>query len=276
MSLISSLSPAAVTAPPIEAVLLVERFVRRSPAFRFEATSLPGHLLHYVVSGRVRQQCNGREYELRPGCVMWYHEDEWVTGQMLESPWVFYSVNFIAPGLPPPPFEGRLIPDQRRLAARFARLHATWHAPAPARFPRQCRVHARLLDILAGLATPATGSVRIDPRAQLWWALETELRRDLALPVTLARMCRISGASAATIARACRYAVGQPPLRRIKQVRISLARGLVRQSGLAMKEIAARTGYGRVHEFSRDYHRHVGCSPTQDRKRAPAADYAPL
>jgi len=257
--------PAGVSASPIQNILFGARLERRQRHYEIQATSMPGHLLHYVVSGRVRQQCNGREYELRPGCILWYHEDEWVTGRLLEPPWIFYSINFIAPTLPPPLDEARLFTHQHRLAPLFHKFWQTWQNTALPPLQRHLLVHAHLLDILAGLVVPTVAPYNFDPRARLWWELETELRRDLTRVVDLPLLVRLSGVSAASIARACRYAVGQPPLRRIKQVRLSLARGLVTGSDLAMKEIAHRIGYPRIHEFSRDYHRYFGQPPTTQR-----------
>jgi len=97
-----------VGSSPIQNILLAKKIIRDQEESTFTATSLPGHLLHCVIRGRVRQQCNGRSYELRAGSVLWYHEDEWVQGEVLETPWEFYSINFIAPTLPPPPFDARL------------------------------------------------------------------------------------------------------------------------------------------------------------------------
>ena len=209
-----SISPASLPAVPVQNILLVARLERRRQNYEFEATSLPGHLLHYVVAGKVRQQCNGREYELRPASVMWYHENEWVTGRLLEPPWIFYSVNFIAPTLPPPPEESRLFLRHHQLAPLFHKLWKAWQQTTLPPIQRQATVHARLLDILAGLALPAENSFQFDPRAQLWWELETELRRDLTRVIDLPLLVRLSGTSAATIARACRYAVNESPARR--------------------------------------------------------------
>jgi transcriptional regulator GlxA family with amidase domain len=108
----------------------------------------------------------------------------------------------------------------------------------------------------------------VNPSAQtrLWWELEAAVRKDLSRNVSLSDLERMSGKARATIARSCHAAVAMPPLRRVKHVRLSLARGLVHRSRLAIKEIAVRVGYERVHEFSRDYHRHFGRSPREDRR----------
>ena len=65
-------------------------------------------------------------------------------------------------------------------------------------------------------------------------------------------------------------------MKRVKQIRMSLAWGLVMFSDLRMTDIAERVGYARVHEFSRDYRRAYGRSPTHDRlaERGPARDGA--
>ena len=260
-------SPAAVGHSPITGILLATRFERPAAGATFQATSLPGHLLHLVIRGRVRQECNGRQYELRPGAVMWYHEDELVRGVVLEAPWTFYSINFLAPTLPPPEFDQRLFPNQARLQPLFEALRRAWVAtdlPAPG---REFRVHAALLQILGALPTRRRQVVHIDPGSQLWWELETACRRDLRRPITLAGLADLAQRSPATVRRSCLQAVGLPPLKRLKQVRLSLARGLVRQSQLPMKEIADRIGYPRIHEFSRDYRKHFGLPPTHDRQR---------
>jgi AraC-like DNA-binding protein len=264
MSQISSPTPTGPS--PIQDILLVEKFERRRTGFRFAATSLPGHLLHFTVSGEVKQECNGREYVLRPGSVIWYHEDESVRGKVLGAPWVFYSVNFIAPALPPPPFEQRLYAGLKTLHPHFQELLRVCREPRQPSMERSFLAHAALLRILAALARPMQKPYGVDPRARLWWELETECRRDLKRPLNMAWMTQHAHASPATIARSCKYALGMPPLKRIKQVRLSLARGLVLRSRLSMKEIAERTGYPRIHEFSRDYRKYYGKPPTADRR----------
>jgi transcriptional regulator GlxA family with amidase domain len=71
------------------------------------------------------------------------------------------------------------------------------------------------------------------------------------------------------IVRACRLAVGTLPLKRIKHVRLSYARGLVEFSNLSMSEIACRIGYCRVQEFSRDFRKQFGMTPTEAREQGP-------
>src|SRR6185295_17202863 len=89
---------------PLEKVLFVAR-MERGPGFSFDQYSLPGHHLNVVKRGRVEIECNGRQYELGRGDLIWYHEVEQVRGRVLTAPWLYYTVNFVAPSLPPPNFE---------------------------------------------------------------------------------------------------------------------------------------------------------------------------
>lgn len=252
----------------MQAVLLVDLYQRLAPDYRFVASSLPGHLIQVMIEGTTEHEASGRRYVLRPRSLIWYHEDELVRGHVIEPPWRFYTLNFIAPALPPPPFEQRVRTVDARMMKRFANLLSIWRdvqQPPPV---REMRVQAQLLDILAALSAPGGQAFVTDPSADLWWNLETKLRRDLTQSIDLTRMSEILGKSIATIARSCQSAVGLAPMKRIKQIRMSLARGLVRGSALSITEIAHRVGYARVHEFSRDYRKHQGVTPTRDRRQA--------
>lgn len=61
-------------------------------------------------------------------------------------------------------------------------------------------------------------------------------------------------------------AVGISPVRRIKQLRMEMARGLLTYSRASISEIATQVGYERVNEFSRDIRKAFGMSPSLIRK----------
>lgn len=256
------LSPVAVGPSPVESIRLVERYTRAKDGFKFTATSLPGHLIHLVVAGEVEQTCNGRRQRLSPGCVVWYHEDEWVEGRVLQAPWIYYSVNFAAPTLPPPDFAQRLQPGLERLQERFAALHAAWQEAESGERAWRCQSH--LLALLAEIGAHPGGPAG-SPAGKLWWEIEAWARQRIDHAVTLGEICAEFGRSANTVARACQETVGQAPMKRLKQIRLSLARGLVCYSDQNMTEIALRVGYARVHEFSRDYRKAYGVPPTAER-----------
>jgi len=253
-----------VGSSPIQNILLAKFITYAEKKKTFTATSLPGHLLHYVVHGRVRQQCNGRFYELRPGAVLWYHEDEWVQGEVQETPWEFYSINFIAPTLPPPSFDARLFHFPRAsMRNLFAAMIETWQCENETL--RLFQLHRNLLQILENLSAQSPQPFLMDDAAKLWWNLETQIRQHIHEPLSLAILEKWAGCSIATITRSSQRAVGQSPMKRIKQIRLSLARGLVLRSSLTLSQIAVEVGYFRVHEFSRDYKKMYGLPPSEDR-----------
>ena len=257
------IKPLPVGPSPVESIRLVERFERTAPGYAFTATSLPGHLIHLVVAGEVEQTCNGRRQRLTPGAVVWYHEDEWVEGRVLRAPWIYYSVNFSAPTLSPPGFEHRLLRAPRGLERRFAELLAAWQGGAS--WERDCRCQSLVLALIAEAGAYPPEQQASGSAGKLWWEIEAWARAEIARTRSLSELCARFGRSPNTVARACRQAVGVSPMKRLKQIRLSLARGLVRHSELNMTEISQRVGYARVHEFSRDYRKAHGFPPTAER-----------
>jgi AraC-like DNA-binding protein len=254
--------------PPAVARVLLCGLLRRGKAgFRAAASSLPGHLIQLNLTGEAYHEVNGRRYVMTPGRLIWYHQDELVRVEVLKAPWSLLTLNFLAPTLAPPPFESRVhdVPDS--VARLFFKLLAAWRDTAAPALVRELRVHAKLSDLLATLLLTLKGGqgYSMDPGAELWWRLESQLRRDLSVPISLKSMTRVSGRSVSTVTRSCKEALGVSPMKRMRQVRLSLARGLVQRSDLLFKEIAGRVGYARVHEFSRDYRREFACTPTADR-----------
>lgn len=262
----SGVLPPVVGPPVVEEVLLVDVYERVVPGQKSITSSLPGHLIQLTVAGSAAHVSNGRRYRIEPNHLIWFHEDETVQVHVMETPWRFFTVNFTAPRLPPPPFEDRVRVVTPALRCGFDSLLSAWRCSDAAPVVRELRVQAALLDLLADVPLLASTSFETDILAQLWWRVENILRADLSMPVTLAQIASLAGKSASTIARSCYHAVGTSPVRRMKTVRMSLARGLVRRSELRMTEIAARLGYPRVHEFSRDYRRFYGLPPTSDRE----------
>lgn len=252
----------------IERVLLVKQITRLEPV-TFISSSLPGHLVHVVESGRVEQVALGRRQEITAGTIVWYHENESIEGQICETPWTFYTVNFYAPTLPPPPQECRVITHRADVIPMAKALHEAWNDFTVSPMARHLRVHARLLDLLAKIYPESPSEHRIDRSAALWWQIESELRRDLSRSIDLALLAKIAGYSQRHISQSCRDACKMTPMRRVKEIRLDYARGLVFFSGQSFSKIAQQVGYSRVQEFSRDYRGRFKCTPTEDRQRGP-------
>lgn len=262
-------SPTLVDGSPIQKVFIVAYLKRKERGFTYNEPSWPGHQIQLVERGRLHIESGGRSYEAGPGTVMWFYDNEDVHGRVLDAPWVFYSINFLAPTLPPPSFERRFIVPKKGVIRRFEALYTAWMNTRVPPLIRLFAIQARLLDILQEVTTPGQLAVRVGQETALWWHVETELRKEMSRPIDVQLMSQLVKRSPATITRSCRQAVGISPLKRVKQVRMSMARGFVWMSKLTFTEIADRVGYPRVHEFSRDYHRRFGVTPTQDRERFP-------
>jgi AraC-like DNA-binding protein len=251
----------------VQAIVLVDRVTRPAPG-PFESLSTPGHLLHLVLEGEVEQTVSGRLQRLRPGVAVWYHDNEAVSGRIVRAPWSFYTVNFLAERLPPPPYEERVWPASPGTLACVESLLDAWRGAAPS-LTRHLRSFALLQELIAEVLPPEAQRHRSDRPSQLWWELEGKVRADLSQPVNMEWLEQVSGRSQRSIGRACELATGMPPMRRIKDLRLSCARGLVRYSQKSMTEIALDVGYARVQELSRDYRRRFGVTPRQDRGNEP-------
>lgn len=65
---------------------------------------------------------------------------------------------------------------------------------------------------------------------------------------------------------------GCSPREMMFRLRMQHAKNLLLETGLSVKEIAMRSGYGRQHEFARAFHQYVGVSPTSWRRDPIQAD----
>jgi len=252
----------------LDDVVLVDRICRPQP-LAYKAQSLPGHLIHVVTEGEVQQRAGGVMQHVGAGQAIWYADDEPVQGTILKAPWVFYTVNFLAPALPPPPLDQRVCQVNAPTVQRMEQLLETWRDADMPPLLRHLRVHALVLQCIADLLPPDAHRHRIDRFTQLWWEIELHVRRNPAEPIDLNYLRRLTKRSQRSIVRACHLAVALSPMKRVKQIRLSYARGLVQLSNLTMTEIALRVGYSRVQEFSRDYREHYGRTPTDDRRAGP-------
>lgn len=249
----------------VTSVMFVDR-IERFEKGAFQSRSLPGHLIHICTEGEVEQYAGGVRQHFCGGEAIWYYEDEPVRGSVVKAPWVFYTINFSAPSLPPPPLSDRVTAIDGQTVAHVERLLDVWHNEDAPPLLRHLRVHALLLEILADLFPGDSQHRRIDGSAFLWWEIESIIRKHLDEPIDLAKLVKLSGRSDRSISRACRLATGMSPIKRVKQVRLNYARGLTQFSDCSMTEIAYRIGYTRVQEFSRDYRRCFGMTPTEDRR----------
>lgn len=146
--------------------------------------------------------------------------------------------------------------------------------------PGRDLILARLVEILlieTLRAVPAEGAGQgllaglADPR------LAAALRRmhgETARAWTIAELAREAGMSRSTFFERFTRIVGVRPMEYLLAWRMALAKGLLRQGGLALDEIAARVGYGSASAFAAAFARHVGTPPARFRRNG-ATEAAP-
>jgi AraC-like DNA-binding protein len=262
---------------PIQSVLLVDEIVRPQ-AVKFRSKSTPGHLIHVVESGEIRQITDGRHEAFHEGDVVWYHETEVIEGRIVRAPWRFITINFIAPAMAPPSDDQRILPGGPQTLGLARQLLGLWRNKTMPPVERELRSLATLawllLDFLPVAETPSTAQVYPFTARDRWWEAEKRLRSSLDARMDIEGIAALTGMSTRTTIRACKAATGMSPTRRLREMRMVFAQNLLQHSDLRITDIALRTGFERVQEFSRAFKLHHGCTPREMRSRPP--DYRRL
>jgi AraC-like DNA-binding protein len=95
----------------------------------------------------------------------------------------------------------------------------------------------------------------------------TAMHTEPARPWTVEELAQQSALSRAALAQRFVELVGEPPMQYLAAWRMHLARSLLRESALAIGEIAGRVGYESEAAFNRAFRREVGAPPASWRKR---------
>lgn len=80
-------------------------------------------------------------------------------------------------------------------------------------------------------------------------------------PWTMVQLAQTAALSRSAFYERFARAVGMPPMEYLQAWRMALAKGLLREQGLAIAEVAERVGYGSASTFSAAFSRHVGQAP---------------
>ena len=112
---------------------------------------------------------------------------------------------------------------------------------------------------------PVSGGL---PGGRLKMVLEY-IEDNLAQSITLRQLSELSGVSARHFERAFRQALGVPPHTFVTARRVAAARDLLlRQRGLTVDEIAAKTGFSSASHLATAFRRATGYSPAAFRRQA--------
>ena len=99
-------------------------------------------------------------------------------------------------------------------------------------------------------------------RKECFTELSSYLKAHLTDTVTCASLAAACNLSESVLKSLCREFCGCGPIDYLISLRIDAAKRLIRQSGMSFTEIAAATGFGTLHYFSRVFKAHTGLSPT--------------
>jgi AraC-like DNA-binding protein len=141
--------------------------------------------------------------------------------------------------------------------------------------PGQQAVLDRLLDLLL-ISSLRTWFDSVGDHAPRWYRAHRDLLIGQALrliqhrpaePWTVASLASAVGCSRAAFARRFHDLVGQPPMQYLTEWRLALAADALREPGVGLAEVAARTGYATPFALSAAFKRVRGISPAEFRRR---------
>ena len=248
---------------PVEYVSGVWKFTR-APRRDIKAKSTPDHLLHLVVSGSYTLKTNGRVYEIKPGSIIYYYASEDVEWIESRETVVFYSVAFKSELFKPLSFENRVFKAAKRTVSAFGKLYE--YSLCQDEYVKTLGIYSSLLDILADIqkitADTDTGGSK-DEAENIWNNIELKIRTEKKFRPQLNELCEMSHKSRATLIRICRKSTGESPMRRIRNIRMAEANGLLQFSTLNITQISEHLDYPRIHEFSREFKKYFGVPPTR-------------
>ena len=231
----------------------------RKAGLKATARSTPGHLIHYVISGSYNVSIGRRSYKVKPGDIIYYYEEEEVATDFYKDV-VFYSVAFAAPDFEPLPLDFRVFPAPRKCDRYFRRLSKVCieNNPRTAVYA----AHGTLLNILAEIQKVRPDLKQSTGYDAEWAEIEHYIRSKHISRPSLDELSDKFRISISSLIRLCRRVNGKTPIQYFKALRMEEARSLLLLSGMNVSEIAGYLGYGRIHEFSREFSRHFGYPPS--------------
>jgi AraC-like DNA-binding protein len=93
-------------------------------------------------------------------------------------------------------------------------------------------------------------------------------------PLSIDDLTKSARMSPSSLYRLFRYLMGRPPVDYLIRLRISRAAEMLRREPLRVSEISEAVGFSDSNYFTRQFHRVMGVSPREYRRRLPASDYS--
>ena len=246
---------------------LVQKITRHRKR-TFRSSSLSGHLLHFVTEGVAQQESNGIQQILTPGKAIWYDHNSLVRGKITQPPWTFFTVSFECPNLPAIQANQKVLDVPAEVGPLFQELLERWTAENAISVTDNLHITSLLYRIIS-LCYPQH-QPSSTPKSTLsdWWQIESSYSRNLSEPPpTLKQLTQRYSISPQKINTLCQESTGTAPMKRLKTVRLSHARGLLLTSELSISNIAWQTGYPRVQDLSRACKQFFGLTPSEIRQQ---------
>lgn len=244
---------------PVEYISGVWKMIR-PPRRNIKAHSTPDHLLHLVIKGSYKLKTNQRVYDVKQGDIIYYYASEDTEWLESKETVVFYSVAFKSSFLKPLQFEKRVFKASPAAKKAFTRLYD--YSLSADENERTFGLHRELLSLLFEIRhackSPRLVSSSVDP----WQKIEDVLRLEKRFRPELEELCKISGKSRAALIRLCRKTTGKTPMKKVQEIRMTEAAGLLHYSMLNVSQVSEYLGYPRIHEFSREFKKYFGKSPS--------------
>jgi AraC-like DNA-binding protein len=234
----------------------------REAHHQIRAMSPRGHTVHFVETGGYELSSAGSVYEIEAGDIIYYEGLGAHTWRGDERKVSFYSINFLPIDLKVPSLEYRVLSNSEVCAPWFAEVHERFsRSPSPEnRAAAIVSLHRILAFVFSRIPAGASAVER-----GLWPELEDIVRERRLFKLKVEELAALSGYCVSTIFRACERSTGLSPHRRLREMRMEEAKGLLLHSSLSIGEISAELGYPRIHEFSREFAGRLGATPTEFR-----------
>lgn len=172
----------------------------------------------------------------------------------------FFGQLLVAPAV------AKRISGLHELIAQECRLQPDWYWP--------CRVRSYCLELLLilervfqmpesweGVPIPASGTSGIVEQVLLY------LHTNYHLKTTVTELCRMFHIDRTTLQAQFKAVTGDPVLTYLIKLRIRLACLLLKDTEIAISELAERLGFDDSAHFSRTFRKHTRCSPTDYRQQ---------
>ena len=106
-------------------------------------------------------------------------------------------------------------------------------------------------------------------------SIRMQVHNQMEKPWRVAGMARLANLSPSRFAVLYLKLLGTSPMEDLIHARLRRARALLTDERLSVREVADRTGFGSVCHFARLFRKHVGCAPSDCRRRPLAGDVDP-